>query len=203
MKWPLSITFSAAAMKMGGSLITYGSNDLQIVTGESLSDTARVLSGYLDVLVVRTAGDPAELREMASAGTMAIVNAMTADEHPPQGLSDFAMMKRRFSRLDGLRMLYLGEGNNTAVALALAAARVPGFHATFFTPEFYGLPEAALQQAREFAARSGALVEECHDPPGPKSRPTSSTRRAGRPPGQSRTTRGGASGSPRSASRRR
>jgi ornithine carbamoyltransferase len=156
-------SFSIAAMKMGAGLITYGPNDLQISTGESVDDTARVLSGYLDGLVMRTADDPAEMRAMAAVGGLSIINAMTSDEHPTQALSDFAAMKRRFSRLEGLKLLYLGEGNNTAAALALAASRCCGFEATFLTPEGYGIPKNFLEMAQRMGRDCGATVLEDHD----------------------------------------
>ncbi|MBV9104847.1 MAG: ornithine carbamoyltransferase [Verrucomicrobia bacterium] len=156
-------SFAIGAMKMGAGLITYGPNDLQVSTGESLHDTARVLSGYLDALVVRTADDPRELQVMAAAGGLSIINAMTSDEHPTQALSDFATLKRRFSRLEGLKLLYLGEGNNTAAALALAASRCPGFEATFLTPKGYGIPPHLLETAQTMARDCGASVLEAHD----------------------------------------
>lgn len=156
-------SFSIGAMKMGAGLITYGPNDLQVCTGESVHDTARVLSGYLDALVVRTADDPEELRAMAAAGNLSIINAMSSDEHPTQALSDFAAIKRRFSRLEGLRLLYLGEGNNTAAALALAASRCRGFEATFLTPDGYGIPRNLLELAQTAARDYGARLTEGHD----------------------------------------
>jgi ornithine carbamoyltransferase len=155
-------SFSVAAMRMGAGIVTYGAGDLQICTGESIEDTARVLSGYLDALVLRTAGDPGELRRMASSGTMAIVNAMSSDEHPTQAISDFAMIKRRFGTWDGLRMLYLGEGNNTAVALAFAASLCRNFHAVFLTPEGYGIPKANLEMAQRRAHERGSSVVQSH-----------------------------------------
>jgi ornithine carbamoyltransferase len=160
-------SFSVAAMRMGAGIIAYGPNDLQVCTGESIEDTAKVLSGYLDALVVRTAADPDELRCMAAAASsLAIINAMTADEHPTQAISDFAAIKRHFGTLDGLHLIYLGEGNNTAVALALAAGLTPGFHAIFLTPEGYGIPRRALDVAQARAAECGASVTECHKVPG-------------------------------------
>ena len=158
-------SFSIAAMKLGAGLITFGPDDLQISTGESLDDTARVLSGYLDALVVRTTGDPQELRSMAAAGGLSIINAMTSDEHPSQALSDFAAMKRQFSRLEGLKLLYLGEGNNTATALALAASRCRDFTATFLTPAGYGIPRKSLELAQAAARDCGAKLVEQHDLP--------------------------------------
>jgi ornithine carbamoyltransferase len=143
----------------------YGPNDLQTNTGETAEDTARVLSGYLDAMVIRTAGDPRELEAMAAVGTMPIVNAMTADEHPTQAISDFAMLKRHFGSLEGIRLIYLGEGNNTAVALAFAASRANGFRAEFLTPLNYGLPSSVIEKSVELGRRFGGGVSERHDVP--------------------------------------
>ncbi len=155
-------SFQVAAARLGATPICYGPEDLQINTGESVEDTARVLSGYLDALVVRTAGNPEELRAMARLDCLPIINAMTCDEHPTQAISDFAMLKRHFGRLEGLRLLYLGEGNNTASALAFAASRIEGMRATFLTPSGYGLPAAAWDCARQLSSRCGGEVEEHH-----------------------------------------
>jgi ornithine carbamoyltransferase len=155
--------FSVAAHRLGADVIAYGPHDLQENTGETVSDTGRVLSSMLDVLVARTADDPAELRAMAAEGGMAVINAMTSDEHPTQAIADLSTLFTLRGSLDGLRLCYLGEGNNTATALALAMARVPGAVLQLFTPRGYGLPEATLAAARRAAIASGALIEEEHD----------------------------------------
>jgi ornithine carbamoyltransferase len=137
-------SFWRAATRLGADVITYGPGDLQLSTGESSVDTARVLSCYLDALVVRTNGDIAELRELAAAGELAVVNALTEFEHPTQALADLATIREEFGALDGRHLLYVGEGNSTAAALALAAQRSAGFTLTLVTPPGYGLPEDAL-----------------------------------------------------------
>ncbi|RSN55144.1 ornithine carbamoyltransferase [Amycolatopsis sp. WAC 04182] len=155
--------FSAGALRLGARIVSYGPGDLQINTGETIADTGRVLAGMLDALVVRTAGDPAELRAMADQKRMSVVNAMTADEHPTQALADLTTLVRRFGRVDGLRVLYLGEGNNSAAALALALTRFPGTELHLRTPPGYGLDPGVLARARSHAARHGASLVERHD----------------------------------------
>jgi ornithine carbamoyltransferase len=155
--------FSAAALRLGGSLITFGPDDLQIATGETLEDTGRVLARMLDALVVRTAGDPEEMRALAQPHEMPVVNAMSADEHPTQALCDLTLLRTRFSALEGLRVLYLGEGNNTAAALCLALARQQRVEVDFRTPAGYGLAPAILASAERTAARTGARLRERHD----------------------------------------
>jgi ornithine carbamoyltransferase len=154
--------FTVGALRLGASTIAYGPNDLQIVTGESIPDTARVLSGFLDALVVRTNQSIEEMRLLASQGRMSVVNAMSHDEHPTQAIADLATLKEEFGHLDDLHVLYVGEGNNTASALALAVSLTPGMQLTMVTPRGYGLPNDLLQLARGLAKRNGAIIEEDH-----------------------------------------
>ena len=156
-------SFTVGAMKLGASTIAYGPNDLQIVTGETVRDTARVLANYLDVLVIRTNEKLEEMRQLAAQEGMAIVNAMSDNEHPTQALADLSAILEALGRLDGVHVLYLGEGNNTAASLALAVAQVAGMRLTLVTPEGYGLPGGVLRQAKALAAENGAAIDQHHD----------------------------------------
>jgi ornithine carbamoyltransferase len=156
-------SFSVGALKLGARIVTYGPGDLQLITGESIEDTGRVLSGYLDALVIRTNGRIAEMKAMAAQQEMAVINAMSENEHPTQAVADLSTLKERFGRLEGLHLLYLGEGNNTAAALALAVARIHGMRATFITPSGYGLSEELIEQSQQAAARYGGALDHYHD----------------------------------------
>ncbi|MDQ1026938.1 ornithine carbamoyltransferase [Streptomyces umbrinus] len=155
--------FSSGALRLGAQTVAYGPDDLQLNTGETSEDTGRVMSGMLDVLVARTAGDTAEMRSWAAQDRMAVVNAMSADEHPTQALTDLTTLQRQFGRVEGLRVLYVGEGNNTASALALALSRFPGVEFELRTPPGYGLAPYYRERAAEQAARHGATFRERHD----------------------------------------
>lgn len=155
--------FSAGALRLGGSIITYGPGDLQENTGESVEDTGQVLAQMLDVLVARTAGPESELRAYAAQKRMSVINAMSAPEHPTQALTDLTTMLRTFGRIDGLRVLYVGEGNNTASALTLALSRYAGTRLYLRTPPGYGVERRFLDRAAETSGHSGAYVEERHD----------------------------------------
>lgn len=155
--------FSAAALRLGGQIVTFGPGDLQTNTGETSEDTGRILASMLDVLVARTAGDESELRGWAACAGMSVVNAMTAAEHPTQALADLTTLCQQFGRIAGISLLYLGEGNNTAAALALALTRYRGARLELRTPPGYGLPPRVLARARSQAARSGAAIAERHD----------------------------------------
>lgn len=154
--------FTTGALRLGASVVTYGPNDLQTNTGETLDDTGRVFAGMLDGVVARTAGRPEELRGWAAEG-LAVINAMTQDEHPTQALADLTTLTNHFGELSGLRLLYVGEGNNTAAALALALARVPAARLVLATPPGHGVEPAVLGTAQRTAARCGSSIVEQHD----------------------------------------
>jgi ornithine carbamoyltransferase len=148
--------FTVAAIKLGATPVAYGPNDLQICTGETIEDTARVLAGFLDALVVRTNESIDEMRAFASQNEMSVINAMSDTEHPTQAIADLVTIKENFGRLQDVSVLYVGEGNNTAAALAFAVALTPGMRLTLLTPSGYGLPSDVLE-------RAGSAVEQHHD----------------------------------------
>lgn len=155
--------FTVGAMKLGANVVSYGPNDLQLVTGESIQDTARVLANYLDFLVIRTNESIEEMRTLAAQSEMSVINAMSESEHPTQAVADLVTIKEALGRLHDTHVLYIGEGNNSAGALALAVAMTEGMKLTLVTPEGYGLPRATHEAVGTFARRSGSSVEEHHD----------------------------------------
>jgi ornithine carbamoyltransferase len=152
-------SFSVGALRLGADIVTYGPGDLQINTGESIRDTARVLSGYLDGLVVRTNDSDDEMRAFAHQDGMAVINAMSAREHPSQAVADLSTLQEHFGELSGLHVLYVGEGNNSAASLALAVACTPGMRATVASPAGYDLPQDLRRQAAELAEKNGARID--------------------------------------------
>ncbi|GAA0421671.1 ornithine carbamoyltransferase [Acrocarpospora corrugata] len=155
--------FASAALRLGAGYLPYGPADLQLSTGESIEDTAQVFARMLDALVVRTADAPDEVRALAAQPSMPVINAMTADEHPTQAIADLTTLLRRFGRIDGLRILYVGEGNNTAAALALGLARFHDVQLCLATPAGYGVAESVLDLARDQATPRGTRITQCHD----------------------------------------
>jgi ornithine carbamoyltransferase len=152
-------SFAVAAVRLGAHPMIYGPADLQTNTGESIEDTTRVLSGYLDALVIRTAASQNEMLQMALVDRMPIINAMSAEEHPTQALSDFAMMKREFGALNGLHVVYAGEGNNTAVALALGASRIRGLRLQLHLPPGFGFSPQVLRSIDQLSSQHGGQVQ--------------------------------------------
>jgi ornithine carbamoyltransferase len=155
--------FSAGALRLGARLLTFGPEDLQLNTGESVGDTAQVMGQMIDILVARTTGTQQELRVWAAQDGMSVVNAMSAAEHPTQALADLTTLSDQFGEIDGLRILYVGEGNSTAAALALALTRFDGVHFELRTPSGYGLAPDILARARKQAAAASARIVERHD----------------------------------------
>ncbi|GGO54735.1 ornithine carbamoyltransferase [Streptomyces lasiicapitis] len=154
--------FTTAALRLGGQVISYGPDDLQLKTGESLEDTGRVLGRMLDVLVARTSGPVAQLKTLSQYGCIPVVNAMGQEEHPTQGICDLATMTLHFGTLDNIKVLYVGEGNNSAVALAHGLAHYAGIELTLLTPPGYGVPEAELAGARARAAEHSSSIRQIH-----------------------------------------
>jgi ornithine carbamoyltransferase len=155
-------SFTVGAGRLGAITIIYGPDDLQTNTGESIDDTGRVLAGYLDALVIRTGGSFAEMKVLAAQDEMAVINAMSENEHPTQAIADLATLTEHFGDLNNIQVLYMGEGNNTTSALALALSRIQGAKLTILAPAGYGLARDVLDQANAFAAVHGAQIQQHH-----------------------------------------
>ena len=152
-------SFWSGASRLGADVITFGPDELQISTGETLEDTARVLGEYLDALVVRTNGDMAEIRRLGSSPKLAVVIALTLDEHPTQAIADLATLTELFGDLAGRHVLCVGEGNSSGAALALAAALTPGLRLTLLCPKGYEVPREPLDLVATLSDGT-ALVEQ-------------------------------------------
>ncbi len=157
------IAFSAAAARLGGTPLSFGSRELQIATGETIEDTARVMGSMLDGLVIRSGMHSTELESLSAHAGIPVVNAMSTDEHPTQGLCDIATLLLHLGPLAGRQVLYVGEGNNTASALVLAAARVPRLQVFLVVPPGYGLPDALIDECHDAASGLGGSVLQSYD----------------------------------------
>ena len=117
------VSFAVAIAQLGGAAVELRAEELQLSRGESLEDTARVLSSYLDAIAIRTFWQH-ELDEWADASSIPIVNALTDDEHPCQALADVLTIRERFGSTDGLRIAWLGDGTNVCNSLAIASEQL-------------------------------------------------------------------------------
>ena len=115
------VSFQVGIQQMGGHALLMRSEELQLARGESVRDTALVLSRYVDAIVVRH-GEHAVIEELARYADIPVVNALTPVHHPCQALADLLTLRERFGRLDGLRVAYVGDGNNVLQSLMLVGA---------------------------------------------------------------------------------
>lgn len=157
------LSFEAAMVQMGGQAIFLAGDALQLQRGESIEDTARVISRYLDGLVVRTFGQET-LVKWARFARVPVINGLTDSHHPCQALGDLLTIRERFGRLKGLKLAYVGDGhNNVAHSLLEGTARV-GMHMRIASPEGYGPDAGILRAARQAGRRTGARLELVRDP---------------------------------------
>lgn len=156
------VSFEVAVSELGGVPLVLSSRDLQLGRGETVADTARVLSRYVHALVVRTFAQ-SRLEELASAGTIPVINALSDTSHPCQALADLQTVRARLRTLAGVRMTYIGDGNNVAHSLLRACALV-GVDLTVVTPPGHEPDAAVVEVARGYAAETNASVRVITDP---------------------------------------
>jgi ornithine carbamoyltransferase len=129
------VSFTVAMTHLGGSAVALTPDELQLSRGESLPDTARALSRYLDAIAVRT-HEHAELEAWAEWATIPVINALTAEEHPCQALADALTMRDKLGALDGVRVAWVGDGSNVLVSLA-ALGDLLGYEVVAACPDGY------------------------------------------------------------------
>jgi ornithine carbamoyltransferase len=156
------VSFEAAAQRLGMLPIMLRPDELQLGRGEPISDTARVLSGYTAAIVIRTFAQH-EVEAVAGAASVPVINALTDDHHPCQALADLLTLKERFGRLRGLRLAYVGDGNNVAHSLMEAGA-LAGMHVALATPPDYTPDPEITSEAVALAAMHGGEIELTADP---------------------------------------
>jgi ornithine carbamoyltransferase len=156
------VSFESAAMRLGADVLYMRPDELQLRRGEPIKDMARVLSGYLDALVYRTSNHEA-LVELATYASMPIINALSNIEHPTQALSDLAAIEDAKGSLEGLKLAWVGDGNNVCHSLMLACATV-GVNMSIATPPNYQPSAEIAQKANELAQKSGSKIWFTDDP---------------------------------------
>jgi ornithine carbamoyltransferase len=156
------VSFEAGMNQLGGHAMVLPMADIQLSRGESIADTARVLSRYLDGIVIRTY-DHATVEEWAREATMPVINGLTDLSHPCQALSDLLTIKEKKGRLKGIKIAYVGDGNNVANSLVEAAAKM-GLTISLGCPSGYQPDQHVVDRARAEAAKTGAIIELGHDP---------------------------------------
>jgi ornithine carbamoyltransferase len=139
------ISFEQAMHRLGGRVSFISAFEVQMGEREPVRDIARVLSGYVQAIGVRTFAH-ATVREFSEFASVPVINALSEDEHPCQALADLLTLRERFGDLNGVRLTYVGEGNNVARSLAYASV-MTGIDFTCASPEGFGLPAETLEIA--------------------------------------------------------
>ncbi len=155
------VSFEVAIASMGGHPLALGASELQLGRGETIEDTGRVLSRYVDAVVLRTFGQE-RLEGLARTATVPIVNALSDFEHPCQCLADLLTIREHKGDLAGLVLVYLGDGNNVAHSLLLGGAKC-GMTVRVATPPGYEPIPQVVQRAQEIGEETGGAAEVLHE----------------------------------------
>lgn len=155
------VSFEVGMYQLGGAALFLSNRDLQIGRGEPIRDTARVLSRYLDGIMIRTF-EPEKVQELADYADIPIINALTDEEHPCQVLADLQTIREHKGDLKGLKMVYIGDGNNMVHSLMHGCAKV-GMDISVATPAGYEPMAKMVEQARTAAEAFGSKVEITED----------------------------------------
>ncbi len=149
------VSFEVGVAELGATPIVLRADELQLTRGESIADTGRILSRYLHGIVIRSESDE-RLRELARGSSVPVVNGLTPLHHPCQVLADLLTLTERFGELDGLRLAYVGDGNNVARSLAILGG-IAGLEVMIASPPGYGIEEGLAELTDDpDAAASGA-----------------------------------------------
>ena len=158
------LSSETAVAHLGGTPIFIRGDELQLGRGETIADTARVISGYCDALIIRTFAQ-SDVDELGANASIPVINALTDDDHPTQLLADWLTIRETFgSDIKGRKFVYLGDGNNMSHAW-LTMGAIMGAHVVAATPDGKWAPSAdVVAQAKKIAEKTGATIEVTSDP---------------------------------------
>jgi ornithine carbamoyltransferase len=151
------MSFEVGVEQLGAQPMFLNANDIQLRVGETIKDTANVMSRYVDAIMIRTFAQR-DVEDLAREGQIPVINGLTDDHHPCQGMADALTMREHCGRLEGIKMVYSGDGNNVAHSLAEVGAKT-GMNVVICSPAGYGPNEAIIAQAREDGKATGATIE--------------------------------------------
>ena len=152
------VSFEVGIYQLGGTGLYLSAGDLQLGRGETIKDTAVVLSRYLDAIMIRTFAQ-SDVEDLAANASIPVINGLTDSTHPCQALADVMTIRERFGRLEGLKVVYLGDGNNVCASLMVACAKL-GLDFVAATPPGYRPDEEVVRVARD----AGGRVDLVEDP---------------------------------------
>lgn len=150
------VSFEVAMVQLGGYPLFLSGNDLQLKRGETIADTARVLSGYLDGIMIRTF-EHQDVVDLAKYATIPVINGLTDLLHPCQVLADLLTIQEKKGRLEGLKLTYVGDGNNMAHSLMFGGAKM-GMNVVIASPEGYQPDPTITAKAQADAAAHGGSI---------------------------------------------
>jgi ornithine carbamoyltransferase len=156
------VSFDMAMRHLGGDALYLSPAEIGLGKREAIADVARVLAGYVDILMARVF-EHEHVLELARHASIPVINGLSDYNHPCQALADALTIQEEFGQLKGLQVTYVGDGNNVAVSLMHICARL-GANFRIANPEGYDLPQAAVADAQQLAAQSGSQLNFLHDP---------------------------------------
>jgi len=156
------VSFEVGMFQLGGTALYLSAGDLQLGRGETIKDTGTVLSRYLDGIMIRTFRQ-SDVEELAAAADIPVINGLTDDFHPCQALADVMTIRERLDTFEGVRVTYLGDGNNVCHSLMVACAKL-GMDFVAATPQGYEPSEEVVSWAKAAGNVSGSSVELTQDP---------------------------------------
>lgn len=158
------LSSETAVAHLGGTPIFIRGDELQLGRGESIADTARIMSGYCSALIIRTFAQ-SDVNELGANASIPVINALTDDDHPTQLLADWISIREQFGKdISGRKFVYLGDGNNMSHAWLIMGA-IMGAHVVTATPSGAWAPDPhVVEIAKKIASQSGGKVEVLHDP---------------------------------------
>ena len=156
------VSFEVGMYQLGGQALFLSSNDLQIGRGEPIQDTARVLSRYLDAILIRTFSHQ-EVEDLAKYADVPVINGLTDDYHPTQVIADLITIQEHKGHLKGIKFAYVGDGNNMTHSLMIGGAKT-GMDVVVACPDGYMPNPEIVAQAQQYAAEYGGSVTVLHDP---------------------------------------
>ena len=156
------VSFEVGMYQLGGHALFLSSNDIQLGRGETIYDTANVMSRFIDGIMIRTFKQ-SDVEDLAKYGTIPIINGLTDLTHPCQALADFLTIYEEKKKLEGLKLTYVGDGNNVTHSLLYAAA-LSGMNMSVATPKGFECDEGVVETALSMAKKTGAVLEFTNDP---------------------------------------
>lgn len=156
------VSFEAGTYQLGGYALNLSTHDIQLGRGETIADTARVLSRMVNGIMIRTFAQQ-DVEDLAKYGSIPVINGLTDDFHPCQALADILTIYEHKHALQGVKLAFVGDGNNVAHSLLYICAKL-GMDVAVATPEGYEPSSLVVQNALSYAHTSGATVTVTHDP---------------------------------------